>query len=177
MQDLSPETYIAFGRLSVAFGRVEGQMNWIMSQLLIYRDGKGHGVQSWHVGRPRGPRPESWDAPLEEKRQKVKELAHDCLPPDLRDSVVAFAGTVKELSDERRRLVHANVSWELSPGPEPDLSIFRTGPKGFAQESVNLREVKDLATRMEAAAQTSLDLLTGLNEFTFSNPRTRSRTP
>ncbi len=40
-------------------------------------------------------------------------------------------------------------------------------PHGFAQERVNLREVKDLAARVEAAAQTSLDLLIAEGEFRY----------
>jgi hypothetical protein len=165
LQDLSPETYIAFGRLSVAFGRLEMQLDWIKSLLLIHRDGKGHGVQSWQAGQ-RGKGRESWDADLSTKLEKVKGLARDCLPPDLRDQVVGLAGITKTLSGERRRFVHANISGEMSPGPEPDLSIFRTGPKGFTEDIVNLTEVKDLATRVETAAQTSVDLMTAVTEFT-----------
>jgi hypothetical protein len=106
-KDPSEETFAAFGRLTIAFGRLESMVDWLMAMLAVHRDGRGMTVDVWkeHLSR---------------KLDRINELARaPGLPSQTQREVRSFARLVKQLSDERRQLVHAMVSWEMSSPPFP----------------------------------------------------------
>ena len=145
--EASDETYVAFGRLTVAFGRLEGTVNWLLSLLAMHKEGKG-----WVT-------PDAWNASLRTKLDDMKALARDCLPSDKLTEIRDFAGTVKVLARERRRVVHALVMHEITPPPLAVVTIFRTGLEGGASvESVPLAAVWRLAAEVHVAAERGLAL-------------------
>jgi hypothetical protein len=144
----SQETYAIFGRLTVAFGRLEGTVDWLMALLIM------------HTDRERSVSPDIWRARLSSKLADLKASARSAgLPSDLRDLIVGFAGQVKELSVERRRVVHALLMHEFPDRPEAAVSFFRTGRSGGASvDEVPLTELVSLAARIGTAAEYGLAL-------------------
>lgn len=137
-----------FGRLTVAFGRLEGTVDWLLALLMFHTDVNAR------------VNPDIWKAPLSSKLGDVKALVRTMdLPSELRGRIQGFASLAKELSTERRRVVHALVMHEISPPPDAVVSIFRTGLKGGAAlDSVPVRALDGLALRIGLAAEQGLAL-------------------
>ena len=151
----SEETYATFGRLTVAFGRLEGTVDWLIAVLFFHTDRDGTIT------------PDIWKPPLSSKLKTLKVHARSAgLPADLRDLIVGFASQAKELSEERRRVVHAMMMHDFPDRPEAVVSFFRRGLKGGASvDEVPLAELRDLAARIGSAAEYGLALTRYLSDL------------